>query len=454
MSACVFDSSLYGRLFSSSALAAQFDDREQLRAMLRVEAALAIAEARSGLIPVDAAERIALAVDTLDPDPAALAAGTESSGVPVGPLVALLREAVGSEAAAWVHWGATSQDIVDTGLLVRLREVIRLIDERLENLIRAFLDLARRHGDTPMIARTRSQAAVPTSFGLKAAGWAAPLMRHRERLKELKPRLLVVQLGGAAGTRSVFGDAGVKVVAELGRELGLGKAPLPWHAQRDAIVELAGWLSLVTGSTAKLGQDIVLLAQTEVGEVRIDSGGGSSTMPQKSNPVAAELLVALGRHNAALVGEMHQALIHGHERDGAAWSSEWIALPQMAVASAAALERASNLVDALTVDKERMAANLAALNGLVLAEAAVFALARHMPRAEAEKLVRDAARATQDEGGHLLDRLAQSTDARVDWQALNNPLTQIKSARAILDEFLSGHQHSHGAMGGNGVRLD
>lgn len=437
MSASVFDSGLYGRLFSSRAVAAQFDDREQVRAMLRVEAALARAGASAGVIPSEAAERIARAAETLDPDPAALAEGTASSGVPVGVLVKLLREAAGDDAASYVHWGATSQDIVDTALVLRLREVLKLMDERLQTLIGSLLELARRHAGTPMLARTRSQAAVPTSFGLKVAGWAAPLLRHRERLEELKPRLLSVQLGGAAGTRSVFGNAGASVSAKLARELKLGNPTLPWHAQRDAVVELAGWLSLITGSTAKLGQDIVLLAQTEVAEVRIDAGGGSSTMPQKSNPVAAELLVTLARHNATLVGGMHQALIHGHERDGSAWSGEWIALPEMSVATAAALEHAAALLDSLSVDPERMAGNLAALNGLVLAEAAVFALAQYVPRAEAEERVREAARATRADGGHLLDHVAEATDVPVDWEALKDPANQIKTAQAMVDGFLA-----------------
>lgn len=436
MTASVFDSPIYGRLFADEVIAAQFDDRQQIRAMLRVEAALARAEGEAGLIPADAAQQIAAAACSLDPDPASLAERTAANGVPVAALVALLREAVGDAAASYVHWGATSQDIVDTALATRLAEVAAQLDERLEGLIRSLLDLARRHAETPMLARTRSQAAVPTSFGLKAAGWAAPLVRHRTRLAELKPRVLVAQLGGAAGTRSVLGDAGPEVAAALARELSLEHATLPWHAQRDGPAELAGWLSLVTGSLAKLGQDVVLLAQSGIEELRVE-GGGSSTMPQKNNPVGAELLVALARHNAVLLAEMHQSLIHGHERDGAAWSGEWLALPQMAVAAGAALARAAELIDALAVDKQRMAANLAAMNGLACAEAATFALARWMPREEAEALVRTAAERTRADGGDLFDHLARASNADVDWQALKTPRAQIESAVRMLREFLS-----------------
>jgi 3-carboxy-cis,cis-muconate cycloisomerase len=356
--------------------------------------------------------------------------------VPVGALVAALREAAGDEAASWVHWGATSQDIVDTALVLSLREVTTLIDNRLADLVRALLATARRHAATPMLARTRSQAAVPTSFGLKAAGWAAPLQRHRARLAELTPRLLVIQLGGAAGTRSVLGDAGAAVSSALARELGLGDTPLPWHNQRDAFAELAGWFSLVTGSLGKLGQDILLLAQSGIEEVQAGDGS-SSTMPHKANPVSAELLVALARHNANLLAEVHQALVHGQERDGAAWSGEWLALPQMAVGAGAALSHATRLIDELAVDRDRMAENLAATNGLALAEAAAFALTRHMPRREAELLVKSAAQSAGADGGHLLDHLARTTDAAVDWDALKDPDTQIATAVRMLEDYLA-----------------
>jgi 3-carboxy-cis,cis-muconate cycloisomerase len=437
MSTGVFDSLIHRGLFTNDETAAQLDDRAEIKTMLQVEAALARATAKAGLIPGDAADRIARAAEAMDPDPAGLAEGTASSGVPVGALVAALREKVGEDDASWVHWGATSQDIVDTAMVLRMKAVTAQIDTRLAAVITQLREQARRHAGTPMTARTRSQAAVPTSFGLKVAGWAAPLERHRARLVELAPRALVVQLGGAAGTRSVFGTSGNDVVAALAEELGLGILPLPWQSQRDGPVELAGWLALVSGSLAKLGQDVVLLAQSEVGEVNVAAGGGSSTMPQKSNPVAAEILVALARHNATLVSEMHHAQLHAQERDGAAWSSEWLALPQMAVATGAALDRAAALVDALVVDSARMADNLAALNGLVLAEAATFALARHLSRRRAEELVKLAAERVQRDGGHLFDHLTATTDAPVDWEQLKSPGAQIETAKALVEKFLA-----------------
>lgn len=435
MATSVFDSLIYGGLFADDTVAAQFEDREQIRSMLRVEAALAIAEARVGLIPDEAAQHIDSVARTLDPDPASLAAATADDGVPVTALINRLREAVGGSAADFVHWGATSQDIMDTSLVLRMRDTIAILDQRLAGLVDGLLTLARRHAGTPMLGRTRSQGAVPTSFGLRAAGWAAPLQRHRARLVELKPRVLAVQLGGAAGTRSVLGDHGMRVLEELARELSLASPVLPWHTHRDGLAELAGWLSLLTGSLAKLGQDIILLTQTGISEVRV-GGGGSSTMPLKNNPVGAELLVALGRHNAVLLGEMHQAMIHGHERDGAAWNSEWLALPQMAVGAGTAISRARVLIDGLTVDEQRMSDNLQALNGLACAEAALFALARHMPRHEARGLVNTAVERTEADGGHLLDQLAGLTDADVDWETLKHPSNQIATAVSMLEQFL------------------
>jgi len=437
MPASAFDSAIYGRLLADETVAALFDDHAQVRAMLRVEAALARAEAAAGVIPAAAADRIAAAAGSLDLEPALLAEGTAAGGVPVTALVAALRAAAGDEAGAWVHWGATSQDIVDTALVLRLYDALALLDQRLEQLLARLRKLAARHARTPMLARTRSQGAVPTTFGLKAALWADPLQRHRTRLAEIRPRLLRAQLGGAAGTRSVLGDAGPAVAAAFARELSLEPAALPWHAQRDGPVELAGWLSLVTGSLAKLGQDVVLLVQTGIEELRVD-GGGSSSMPQKNNPVAAEILVALARHNTALLGEMHQALVHAQERDGAAWTSEWLALPQMVVGAGAALARAGELVNAMNVDSGRMAANLAALDGLATAEAATFALVAHMPRPEAERLVKDAAGRVRAEGGHLADHLARATSVPVDWDALKHPGAQIETAARLVEAFLAG----------------
>ena len=318
MSISPFDSTIYGGLFADPEILDLFSDAAEIAAMLRMEAALAVAEGEAGVIPNNAARRIAETAGALVIDPASLAAGTASAGAPVPALVVALRDAVGADAAHYVHWGATSQDVIDTGLVLRLRDVLEIFAARLTALSAQLASLARDHRATLMVGRTRSQQATPTTFGLKVAGWRQPLRRHAVRLDELRPRLVVLSLGGAAGTLAALGDKALAIEAAMARELGLGVPTLPWHSQRDSIAELAGWLSLVTGSLGKIGVDLILLAQSEVREISPGSGGGSSTMPQKANPVGAEALVSLARFNAGLVSSLHHALGPAHERDGAA----------------------------------------------------------------------------------------------------------------------------------------
>ncbi|HEV7370062.1 3-carboxy-cis,cis-muconate cycloisomerase [Arenibaculum sp.] len=437
MSLNVFDRGLYGLLFSDPETAALLDEEADIRAMLAVEAALARAAARAGAIPLDAGERIAAAALAFRPDPRELAAGTAADGVPVPALVAGLRRAVGGEAAAYVHWGATSQDVVDTALVLNLRDALGVMERRLDALAASLLDLADRHRATPMAARTRMRQAVVTSFGLKAAGWAAPLLRHRRRLDELRPRVLALSFGGAGGTLDALGAHAFAVEAELAAELGLAVPPVPWHGQRDGIVELGGWLAMLAGSLGKIGLDLVLLAQSEVGEVAPPGGGGSSTMPNKVNPVGPEALVALARHAGAQAGALHQAALQEHERGGAGWQLEWMALPVLTVGTAAALRIAHATVDGLAVDAGRMLANIEASQGLLLAEAAAFALSRHMPPPDARGLVADACRDAVRTGGNLVDLLAARTQAPVDWAALRDPALRTGAADALIDRLLA-----------------
>ncbi len=442
MNVTPFDSVLLGPLLTDRETAALLDDRAQLRAMLDFEAALARAEGRCGVIPAEAAERIAAVAATLELDPEALAAGTAKDGIPVPALVAALRAAVGGTAAAYVHWGATSQDVMDTALVLRLRPILDSFDSRLSRLAERLAALAAAERDTVMLARTRAQQATPTSFGLKVAGWLAPLLRHAARLDGLRPRLEVLSFGGAAGNLSALGDRGTAIVAELARELGLPAPAMPWHSQRDGLVELGSWLGLVCGSLGKLAADVLLLCQNEVGELREGAhagvqGGGSSTMPQKQNPVRAEAVLSLCRHTMGLGGQLQAVAVHQHERDGVAWQSEWLVLPQMIVATGAALTQSLALLDGLEIDRGRMRANIEATNGLALAEAASFALSAHLPRPEAQALVKAACREAQASGRHLMDLLAERSDAPVDWQALRDPAAQLGSAAAFIHRVLA-----------------
>ena len=295
MTISAFDHPLLGRLLSDDAVAAAFAVETEIRAMLEFEAALARAEAAEGVIPPEAAPVIAAACESFEPDMEALAAGTRRDGMTVPNLIAQLRATVGEPHAGHVHFGSTSQDVIDSGLMLRLRPLLEDFDSRLEGLSAALARLADTEGGREIMGRTRMQRALPILLSDRIAAWRTPLDAHRTRLADLGPRLLALQLGGPVGTRASLGQKGDAVAARLAADLGLSSPDPVWHATRDRIAEFASWLSLVTGSLGKIGQDIVLMAQSEVGDVRLKAGGGSSAMAHKINPVAAEVLVALAR---------------------------------------------------------------------------------------------------------------------------------------------------------------
>jgi 3-carboxy-cis,cis-muconate cycloisomerase len=338
---------LLDALVGDDEIAAHFSDDADLRAMLRAEAALAEAEAEAGLVTAAAAARIGAACATFRPDWDGLRSGMARDGVVVPALVRQLRGAVGAEHGPALHRGATSQDIIDTSLMLRLGAVADLLASRIDALLAGLSALAGRDGTKRLMAHTRMQAALPVTAADKVTGWRQPLERCRERLADLRPRLLVLQLGGPVGTRDELGPQAERIAAGMAERLGLTAAP-PWHAQRDRIVEFGSWLSLLAGTLGKFGQDVALLAQTEVAAVTIAGAGSSSAMAHKQNPVAAEVLVALARFAAGLAGTLHQALVHENERSGAAWTLEWMVLPRLAITAGASLRTAVVLVGALT----------------------------------------------------------------------------------------------------------
>lgn len=434
------DSKIYGPLFSDMAVAAIFADERFVGYLLEVEAALATVQGRLGVIPAEAAEAIAKGASALRVDFGALQAGTDEAGLPIIDLIRQLRAQVGGEAASFVHWGATTQDIMDTALVLQIRAALAVIEPTLLAVTRNLAYMADRHRHTLMAGRTHSQQALPLPFGLKVANWLAPLLRHRQRLAELKPRLLVVQLGGAAGTLASLGPAGLEVQTALAEELGLGLLLTPWHTQRDGLAEVAGWLSLISGSLAKMGQDIILLAQTEIGEMRESddvSRGGSSTMPQKSNPIVSELIIAAARTNASLLAAMHHALIQEHERATHSWQVEWLTLPQMFGLTSTALAKARFLSENLVVNEGRMRENVAASNGLMLAEAVSFALAAHISRAEAKTLVQEAVYLALKQNRHLVDVVQEKTDVPVNWQTLRDETAYLGFSEIFINQVLN-----------------
>ena len=440
MAGPALDSSIFSPLFSDAEVSEQFSDAQFVRAMLEVESALATVQGRLGVITAEAADQIVDAASRLEADFERLRIGVEKSGVPVIDLVRQLREQVGGQAADYVHWGATSQDIVDTARGLQIRAALTTFESRLGSLIQNLAQLADKHRHTLMAGRTHSQQALPITFGFKVAGWLAPLLRHRERLAEMKPRVLVVQFGGGVGTLAALGESGIKVQEALAEELKLHLPLIPWHTQRDNMAELAGWLSMLSGSLAKMAQDVILLAQSEVGELHESddaSRGGSSSMPQKHNPIVSELIITAARTNASLLGSMHQAQVQEHERGTHGWQMEWLALPQMFTLTATALNKALLLNQNLVVDEARMRENIAASNGLMLAEALSYALAKtSMSKASANQLVKEACLVVVKENRHLVDVVQEKTDVSVDWKALREESAYLGSSDIFINRVL------------------
>ncbi|MEM7343820.1 MAG: 3-carboxy-cis,cis-muconate cycloisomerase [Chloroflexota bacterium] len=434
------DSKIYAPLFAEADVTTIFSDETFVQYLVEVEAALAKVQGELAIIPAEAASQILQGAETIEIDFDQLQQGTEKAGLPIISLVNQLRQQVGGEAASYVHWGATTQDIMDTALVLQIRAALTVIETTLLEVIRNLATLATQHRNTLMAGRTHSQQALPVPFGLKVANWLAPLLRHRQRLVEIKPRVLSVQFGGAAGTLASLGSTGDDVQQALAVELGLACPLTPWHTQRDTLAELASWLSLVTGSLAKLGQDVILLAQTEVGEVRESadlSRGGSSTMPQKSNPIISELIIAAARTNASLLSSMHQALIQEHERATHSWQLEWLNFPQMFALTSAALRKAEFLSENLVVNQEKMYDNVARSNGLMLAEAVSFALSEHMSRTDAKKMVTEAVHSVLKTNQHLVDVVQTKTNAPVEWDTLRDEAAYFGASDIFISRVLA-----------------
>lgn len=398
-------------LFGSAEMDRVFSDSARLQRMLDFEAALAAAEARAGIIPQAALSAIAAACRTEQFDLEDLSRRAAAAGNLAIPMVKQLTAAVerkDDDAARYVHWGATSQDAIDTGLALQVRDALDLIESGIDCSCRGLVKLVEQHRRTPMVARTWMMQAVPTLFGLKLAGWLDVLLRHRNRLQELHARVLVLQFGGAAGTLATLGDKGLAVAEILAEQLQLKLPALPWHSHRDRIAELAGTLALLTGSLGKIARDVSLLVQTEVGELAEPAGegrGGSSTMPHKRNPVACAAILAAATRVPGLASSLLAALPQEHERGLGGWQSEWEVVPEIFRITAGALARTVELIDGLEVHPEAMAHNLDATRGLIFAEAVMMALAVYVGKAEAHRITEAASNRALSSGQHLREVL-------------------------------------------------
>ena len=358
-------------------------------------------------------------------------------------LVTGLSRAAG-EAGGWTHWGATTQDIMDTATVLQVREGLALIRTALSAMIAALAMQADRHRHTVMAGRTHLQQALPTTFGLKCAVWAQPLIIHVHRLDALRPRVEQVSFAGAAGTLASLGDQGIAVMEGLAAELDLAAPAAPWHVSRDSLAETIAFLGLVCGSLAKLATDVILLAQTEVGEVAepyIAGRGSSSTMPQKRNPIASEYILAAARTVHALMPVMFGAMAADHERATGPWQAELLALPQAFVLTHGALQHAGAIAEGMVIDAQRMRRNLDLTGGLIVSEAVMMGLASHIGRGEAHHVVKHACDIALAEHIPLAEALARDADvaSRLDRAAierLTDPANYLGSADAFIDRIL------------------
>jgi 3-carboxy-cis,cis-muconate cycloisomerase len=413
MAAHPADSAVLGAFYGSPEMRDLFGDHRRLQMMLDVEAALARAQAGLGLVPIEAAEAISGAARAEHLDLDALGASTAVVGYPVVALTKALGQAAGAEAARWVHWGATTQDILDTATMLQAREGLALIERDLVRILDGLAALALRHRDSAMAGRTHLQHALPITFGCKCAIWMQPLLRSLERLRELQRTGLAVQFGGAVGTLASFGAAGNDVVGALATELGLPAPTVPWHVDRGLLAEIACALAILCGGLSKLATDVMLLMQTEVAEASEphQSGrGGSSTMPQKRNPIACEYVLAAARGVHAATPLMLSAMAQDHERATGPWQAEDLALPQIFVLTSGALQHAVTIAEGLVVDPERMRRNLDATGGLIMAESVMMALAERLGREEAHHSVQAACERVVVDGLDFLDALTADAE--------------------------------------------
>ncbi|MBX9590708.1 MAG: adenylosuccinate lyase family protein [Hyphomonadaceae bacterium] len=443
MPSTVFDSGLFRDAFGAPAMRAIFAYQAVVAKYVEVEVALAAAEAKVGVIPQDAADAIRRSARADAIDLAKLKAETDLVGYPIVGLVHQLAQQCGA-AGRYLHWGATTQDIMDTATVLQVRDALALVEAGLAACEAALRALADKHRATVMAGRTHLQHALPITFGYKAAVWLGMIIRHRQRLRELAPRVLVGQFAGAAGTLASLGDTGLAVHDALMGELGLGRPSIPWHVARDGFAETVSVLGLVTGTLAKIATDVMLMMQTEVAEAFepfVAGRGSSSTMPQKRNPISCELILAAARIVRQNAGLMLDAMAADHERATGPWQLEWVAIPEAFMATSGALSQARFLLEGLIVDPERMRRNLDLTGGLIVAEAVMMALAEHTGRQAAHDIVYGACRAALDKGSTLLAELEQRPDVTQHLNAarlaqLTDPVNYLGSAPAMIDRLL------------------
>jgi 3-carboxy-cis,cis-muconate cycloisomerase len=445
MPSTYLDSAIFRDIFTTPAMRQVWSDENRVQKYLDFEKALAVAQARLKIIPQDACDEIVKHCDVAEYDMAKLKEATERIGYPVLPVVQQLVKLCKDKLGEWSHWGATTQDITDTATVLQIREALALVEKEIDGICDALAALAKKYRDTPMAGRSNLQQAVPITFGYKMATMLASFERHRERLKEIKPRVLVGEFGGAAGTLSSLGKEGLRCQQELMKELDLGQPAISWHTVRDTIAEVGCFLGLVTGSCGKIAFDMKLLMQTEVEEVQEpfhQGRGSSSTMPQKRNPISSVYITAqtaiVKQHVAALL----EAMIEDHERATGPWEIEWIVLPEIFMLAAGALAQTRFVVEGLQVNEKKMRENIFITKGLIMSEAVMMGLGDKMGRNYAHDVVYDICREVVKTGRPLIDLLEENDEIKkhADRKALEkmvDPANYLGVAGDMVDRVLA-----------------
>ena len=445
MPTSLIDSSVFRDIFTTEAMRRVFSDENRVQKYLDFEAGLARAQARLGIIPQEAGNEIVRHCNVAEIDFAKLKTQTERIGYPVLPVVQQLVAACRDGLGEWCHWGATTQDITDSATVMQVREGLALVEADLNSIADALAALARKYRDTPMAGRSNLQQAVPITFGYKMATSLAAFERHKQRLKELRTRVLVGEFGGAAGTLSSLSGRGLETQAELMKELKLGQPAIAWHTVRDTIAEVGCFLGLVTGSCGKIAFDVKLLMQTEVEEVYEpfhEGRGSSSTMPQKRNPISSVYITALTSVVRQQAAALLDAMIEDHERATGPWEIEWIVLPEIFCLTAGALAQTLFMLSGLQVDEKKMRANLDLTKGLIVSEAVMMGLGPYLGRQYAHDLVYDICRKVIATGRPLLDLLAEDKEiakhmSRAELAKLVDPANYLGQAGEMVDRVLA-----------------
>jgi len=445
MASTIIDSAIFQGIFSSDAMREVWSDENRTRKYIDIERALAKVQGRLGLIPQEAADEIISHCHLDQIDMVKLRAQTERIGYPILGVVSQLNASCRDKLGEYVHWGATTQDITDTATVLQIREALALVDADLAAISKTMADLAREHRLTPMIGRSNLQQAIPVTFGYKMAGLLSAIERHRTRLAQLRPRVLVGEFAGAAGTLASLATGAMETQAGLMEELGLGQPDIAWHTIRDNIAEVGCFLGLVGGTLGKFSMDVKLMMQTEVGEVYepfAHGRGSSSTMPQKRNPISSCYIHAqvsvVRQHAAALM----DAMIADHERSTGPWEIEWIVLPEAFCLMAGALKQTRFVLDGLEVDKAQMRANIDMTGGLVMSEAVMMGLGTYIGREYAHDLVYDICRVAVKEKRPLLDLLCEHPEInkhldRTALAKLCDPANYLGQSGVMVDRVLS-----------------